>query len=396
MITVGWDWASSKHDLIILDADGKRLAHLSPAHTGQALAELAGQLAAFEPNPDHIQVAIEDHDGPAIDFILAQGYQLYVVNPKFAAKAREVITLSTAKDDKRDAAVLAELLRTQRHRIRRVWPRSERTVEMDRLTAWREKVSHQCTAIKQHLRALLMAWFPELNNACPNLASAWLLDLLDLAPLLEDLQNLPRAQLEDFCRRHRLPAARRQELWTWRQGVGVPISAGRQATLRQTIRDEAATLKHLLCRLADIEAQIKQATCAHPDFAIMDSLPLVEGFCTKGRLLAAFGEDRRLPLTWQEHAARTGLSPITVASGKMTMVRRRRACNHLDQKAFLTLANQSRSVCAWARDLYQKKRQAGKSHNSALRCVGRKWVRIVYCMWYRREVYDPTIPNNAA
>ena len=51
---------------------------------------------------------------------MAAGYRVLAVNPKQAARHREVVAVSGKKDDTFDAAALAEMARTRRHQLREI------------------------------------------------------------------------------------------------------------------------------------------------------------------------------------------------------------------------------------------------------------------------------------
>ena len=51
-------------------------------------------------------------------------------------------------------------------------------------------------------------------------------------------------------------------------------------------------------------------------------------------------------------------------------------------------ADLSRSACGWAQAYYQRHRDRGQSHACALRCLGQRWLRILWAMWQRRTRYD--------
>jgi len=85
-----------------------------------------------------------------------------------------------------------------------------------------------------------------------------------------------------------------------------------------------------------------------------------------------------------------GVVPLTEASGKHRSVKIRWGCNkHLRDAvylwAFLTL-----EVCQWARAFYDEARAKGQSHATALRNLGRKWLKILWRIWQDRCPYDET------
>src|SRR5207248_816714 len=53
--------------------------------------------------------------------------------------------------------------------------------------------------------------------------------------------------------------------------------------------------------------------------------------------------------------------------------------------------NASRKKCAWAQAYYQRKREEGHSHASALRCLGKRWLKILWRLWVDRKPYDEKV-----
>jgi hypothetical protein len=48
----------------------------------------------------------------------------------------------------------------------------------------------------------------------------------------------------------------------------------------------------------------------------------------------------------------------------------------------------SRKGCQWAAEYYARKREEGKSHACALRCLGQRWLKILWRIWQNRTPYD--------
>ena len=71
-------------------------------------------------DPAQVVLAIETDRGPWLRALVAAGYRVLAVNPKQAARHREVVAVSGKKDDTFDAAALADMARTRRHQLRAV------------------------------------------------------------------------------------------------------------------------------------------------------------------------------------------------------------------------------------------------------------------------------------
>ena len=83
-----------------------------------------------------------------------------------------------------------------------------------------------------------------------------------------------------------------------------------------------------------------------------------------------------------------GTSPLTRQSGKVRIVSVRYACNKTLRSTVHLWAELSRRSCAWAEAYYQKKREEGMAHAAAIRCLGQRWIKILWKMWQENKPYD--------
>ena len=51
-------------------------------------------------------------------------------------------------------------------------------------------------------------------------------------------------------------------------------------------------------------------------------------------------------------------------------------------------ADCSRAMCGWAQAYYKAQREKGKSHACALRCLGHRWLEVLWKMWQDRTTHD--------
>src|SRR6267143_901675 len=118
---VGIDWASQSHQVCLIDAHGECLGERAFAHGGPGIEELCDWLIARTgATPEVIGVAIEMTQGPVVEALLERGFCVFGINPKQLDRFRDRFTMAGAKDDRRDAHVLADSLRTDRHAFRRL------------------------------------------------------------------------------------------------------------------------------------------------------------------------------------------------------------------------------------------------------------------------------------
>ena len=108
---VGIDWASETHQVCLVAADGKIIGERAFAHGGAGLAEMCDWLVTTSgEEPPKIAVAIEAPHGPIVEILLERRFQVDAVNPKQLDRFRDRFTVAGAKDDRRDAYVLADAL----------------------------------------------------------------------------------------------------------------------------------------------------------------------------------------------------------------------------------------------------------------------------------------------
>jgi transposase len=122
VLFVGDDWAEDHHDVEIQDESGRRLgrARLPEGVTGIArLHALIGEHLGEDAEPGQVAVGIETDRGPWVQALVAAGYTVYAVNPRQVARYRERHGTSGAKSDPQDAHTLADVVRTDRHQLRR-------------------------------------------------------------------------------------------------------------------------------------------------------------------------------------------------------------------------------------------------------------------------------------
>jgi len=180
---VGVDWGSETHLVCVLDRNRERIAEHSVPHTGMGLTTLADELAALAPaEPGRIAVAIEVPRGAVVDTLLERGIHVFSVNPKQLDRFRDRHTVAGAKDDRRDAFVLADSLRTDRPAFRRVQPDHPRVVELRELSRAEDELGQELRRLSNRLREQLYRFFPQMLTLCSGADEPWFWGLVERVP----------------------------------------------------------------------------------------------------------------------------------------------------------------------------------------------------------------------
>jgi Transposase len=159
MRVVGWDWASTSHDVTVLDEQGRVVERWALPHTEHALAEALTRLARHG-QPAELPVIIERSAGLVVDRLLAAGHPVVPVHPTAFHAARPRWGAAGAKSDPGDSYKLADYLRTDGHRLRRLQPLDPGLRELQALVRLREDHVRARTAASNQLGALLDANWP--------------------------------------------------------------------------------------------------------------------------------------------------------------------------------------------------------------------------------------------
>lgn len=391
MIIIGLDWSRYKHDFAIMRSDGTVLQRGTTAHNTEALEELAATIQQQVNSAEEVLVGLELNDGALLAWLVSKGYTIFGIQPKSAQRARDVYRPSGSKDDEIDAFVLAEFVRVNTDRLRPWRPPSAITLELRELLRWREQLVHQRTAAYQRLGALLAEWSPQLGGLCDNLERIWQLDLLSQFPTEASLHQAHGNRIRCFARKHRLRVTTCQKIDKARQSTPMPIPAGRVRPVERQTHFLIEQIQLLNGEIKDVEAELDRLTAQHHDVNVFDSLP-VRGTVTTASLLAIFGDDHERPLSAGELAALCGVAPVTLASGKSKRVRQRRACDHTFRQALVHFAfNTAFSSGCWAEQFYRRKRDEGATHHAALRCLAKRWLRVLLRIWKDHATYDEAL-----
>lgn len=155
-VTAGVDWARDDHAVSVVDDRGRELDRCTVAHTATGLRELV----AFLRGHGAVEVAIERPDGPVVDTLLGDGLTVVVISPNQVKNLRGRYGSAGNKDDRFDAYVLADTLRTDRARLRPLVPDTDATVALRRACRARKDLVNHRVAVANQLRAHLRNVLP--------------------------------------------------------------------------------------------------------------------------------------------------------------------------------------------------------------------------------------------
>jgi transposase len=385
-VTAGIDWATVDHVACVVDQAGQVRDRISVAHDRAGIRQLISVLRAA----GAVEVAIERGEGILVDALLAAGLTVVVITSRQVKNLRSRYGSAGAKDDRFDAFVLADVLRTDRARLRPLVPDSPATLALRAaVRARRDLVGHRIAACNQ-LRAHLAASFPAGTSLFAELDSQISLAFLSRFGSQDAAGALSEDDLAAWLRSrpHRGNAARPEQLLA-RLQAAPPGATGAGGTARAAVTSAlVATLVTLAAQVRTLEAEIAAELAVHPDADIFTSLPRA-GTLRAARLLAEIGDCRsRFPDPESLHGL-AGVAPVTRQSGKHTSVGFRWAVNRQLRDAVCNFAGDSRHASPWAASIYGAARARGKDHPHAVRITARAWLYVIWRCWQDGTAYDP-------
>lgn len=389
MLHVGWDWAAEAHDITVMDDAGAVVDHWAPAHDELGLRATLGRLAAHG-DPTALAVAIEATASVVIDRLLAAGHPVVPIHPNSFHATRPRWGASKAKSDPGDSYKLADYLRTEGHRLRRLEPVNPATAEIQALSRARDDLVEAKVAAANQLAALLKRHWPGAAAIFARLDSAIALDFLDDYPTPTSAARLGESRMAMFCRRHSYSGRRSPaQLLDRLRAAPEATQAISAEVLTELVRAQTRHLRGLLASIADLDRALGAALLEHPKAQLLQAMPRI-GEINLAQIIGELGPilDRSIDV---DHAcAEVGAVPVTRASGKTTSVNFRWAVNTRARNALTTFADNSRHNSPWAAHLYAQARARGKRHPHAIRILARAWMRVIWACWTTNTAYNPT------
>jgi Transposase len=109
----GVDWSWSEHAVCVIDDAGAAVERFTVTHTAPGLSTLVTALHRHRVTG----VAIERGDGPVVHALLDAGLTVFVIASRQVTALRTRYGTTGNKDDRFDAYLLADVLRTDRRRL---------------------------------------------------------------------------------------------------------------------------------------------------------------------------------------------------------------------------------------------------------------------------------------
>jgi transposase len=399
---VGIDWATEFHEACVLDGERRVIDRRKVEHSGAGIAQFVEVLLKLSGNkPEQVAVAIETPRGSIVETLVERNFAVHSLNPKQMDRFRDRHTVAGAKDDSRDAFVMADALRTDLHLFRRVRLDDALVVRVRELSRTEEDVQQAMVRATHQLRELLIRYYPQMLRLSPGLDEPWHWALLEMAPLPAQAAGLKRNRVERLLKGHRIRRLTADEVLTALREQPLQLAPGAaeaasehallQLPLLRVLKQQRDEIAKRIGRVLEEMSLPDQSAPGQPeehrDVTIILSLPGV------GRVVAAtmLAEASQALAERDYHALRSyaGTAPITRQSGKKRVVVMRQSCNQRLRNALYHWTRVSAQCDGQSKAHYAELRAKGHSHGRALRGVGDRLMAVLIAMLTHRTLYDP-------
>lgn len=394
---VGIDWATEKNDVCIIDIKGKKLSEFVFPNTPEGMNLLCKTMTERCSDINNIAIAIEIPHGAIVECLAERGFHVFSINPKQLDRFRDRHCPAGSKDDKLDAFVLADSLRTDKHCFRLIKIQAADIIVLRELIRINSDLGETSNRLTNRLRQQIFRFAPQLLELSPSADDPWFWASIEYKLSEDPSDPFTVGKLAKMLSTHRIRKLSGQEVFDVFQKPFLQVAPGTVLAARRHI---ISLIEHLRLihkqrkavkgELEDVIESMSESAedGEHRDVAIICSLPGV-GSTVVATMLSE-GAQAIAERDYAALRAHAGIAPVTKRSGKRLNVIMRKACNGRLRNAMYHWCRVSVQRDPVSKAKYAALRAKGHSHGRALRTVGDSNLRLLFGMLKSRSLFDPT------
>lgn len=243
-------------------------------------------------------------------------------------------------------------------------------------------LSNKITAALKNYYPQALDWFKEKDTMI-------FCDFICKWPSLAKVKKAKKQTLIEFFNRHnsRYTNINEARILSIKNAMPLTDDIGVVEPNQMLVEVLITQFKVLLKGIKHLDKAIKLAYKTQSDNAIFDSFPSA-GPQLAPRLLVAFGTNRSRYHDATEMQQYAGIVPVIERSGKKMWTHWRYSCPTFLRQTFVECAGFSIRYSFWAKAYYEQQKSKGKPHNSIIRALAFKWIRIMFRCWKTNTPYD--------
>jgi transposase len=391
-LRVGVDVGSRCHTVAVGLTDGSLLEEFEIPHTAEGFRNFFAAIEGHaKTHPYPIAVAMEGYNGhvrPLDSLVRARGWRLFNVNNLKLARFKEIFP-AAAKSDRIDSAKTLELFQLRDHLpmardvLQEVMPTPEENHILKRLSRRRRRLVNERGRVANALQADLQAVCPGLLEITRDVGNLWFLNFLTCRKGLLKLARVRRASL---LKVPGIGATYADAIQAWQSRAYFAPDAG---LVGDMIQQDAARILELKQQINALEEQMAHVAQSSSSAGQLASIPGYGSICS-AELAGEIGTVERFH-NEASLALYLGMATLDNSSGKFRGSKPPKHVNARAKAAMMIAVDHHRKRVPQSQRYYERKRAEGKTHNQAIRALGRHLCRVIFKMLDQNRPYriDP-------
>jgi len=388
-LRVSVDVGCHGHSVAVGLSTGEVLEEFEIAHRAEGFAEFFSRIEAQRKRHGlGVSVAMEGYNGYArpLDALVQQhAYRLFNVNNLKLARFKEIFP-AAAKNDRIDARKGLELFQLQAHLplakrvLQEVVAAPEENDILKRLTRRRRVLVEEKGRVLSRLQADLHAVCPGLLAITKDAENLWFLHFITHG---SDLRKLQRLRYRTLLT---IPAVGRKYAALIRQWQSHALFSHEVDYAGAMIIEDAQRVLELREKIREIERRCEALLERSGIGRLVDTLPGFGVVCAS-ELAGEIGTVERFA-NEGSLALYLGMTTLDNRSGGYKGTKPSKHVNARARAAMMTGVDRHRKGVAESQRYYERKRTEGKTHNQAIRALGRHLCRVLFKMLKNNRPYE--------
>lgn len=336
-----------------------------------------------------VSVAMEGYNGyarPLDQMVRARDYRLFNINNMKLARFKEVFP-GAAKTDAIDARKGLELFQLRdclpmaKDVLTEVMATPVVNDQLKRISRRRRRMVSERVSIVNAIQADLQAVCPGLAEITKDVSQVWFMNFLLSAK--ENLRELSRKRHPTLRNIKGVGVAMADRIARWQKTSVFSIEVELVSPL---ILEDAKRIVELRHIIQGLDSQIASLSAMSDEALILRSIPGFGPTCT-AELTGEIGVVGRFAKE-SSLALYLGMAPLDNSSGSYRGSKTPRQVNRRAKIAMMTAVDRHRKCVPESQQYYERKRAAGKTHNQAIRALGRHLCRVIFKMLKTGNIYE--------
>lgn len=389
-IRVSVDVGCYQHSVAVGLPNGEVLDEFDIDHSPMGFSQFFDRIAAQERRlcASDVRVAMEGYNGharPLDTLVRLHDYRLFNVNNLKLARFKEIFP-AAAKSDRIDARKGLELFQLDEHLpmakgvLQEIAATPAANDKLKRLTRRRRSLVDEKVRVISRLQTDLRAVCPDLLALTRDVENRWFLHFLTHA---DELPKLARLRPKTLAQIRAVGPKYAGIIQRWQKQAQFSHEVDYVGPM---ILEDARRVLALMEDIKRLQTECEDLMGDSDLAQRIDSLPGFAVVCAS-ELAGEIGTIERFP-SEASLALYLGMANLTHSSGKQNGSR---APNHVNKRAkaaMMTGVDRHRKQVPQSQQFYEKKRSEGKTHNQAIRALGRHLCRIIYKMLLKNRDYE--------